>query len=807
MLETHSLPTRKDYIGVFLVSFATLMYELLLTRLFSVVMWYHFAFVAISAALFGMTAGAVGVYLKRDKIKEQGERTVLAKWSLYFGMTMACALFIFLFVPTSIPPTLLGYAEMPMLLQIILPLFTFIPVLLCITIPFIASGVVLALALTHFSSRVGRVYASDLIGAALGCFGVVVMLQLTDGSTSVLFAALVAVLGSCAFAWRDTPLRKTSRIVALALGVVIACSSAALLYGRHPLALIWGKHGVEPKSITEEWNSFSRVSVYPFISPAPFGWGMSDACPEQRSVDQLFLNIDGDAGTVLTNFNGDVSQYTYLGCDVTNIVHYLVPQGQTLVIGAGGGRDVLSALVFGATSVKAVELNGEILKAVNDTFGDFTGHLDQQPGVSFVNDEARSFLTRDSKRYDIIHMSLIDTWAATAAGAFALSENGIYTDDAWSIFLNHLTDHGMLSVSRWYKTGVPMEMYRTVSLASAALKERGVQDPGSHIILVVAQPDVYKNNSEVLGVSTLLVSPSAISSQAVSALDAAALRYHFNVLMEPGKTPNDPVLADFFKGNSAAAYAAVPGNIAPPTDGQPFFFNFIRLSDLFTPSHWQYQNFASLGLLTFMSFVVIALIFLVLYVPYRFAREHITGESVRLAVYFLGIGIGFMAVEIALLQRLSIYFGHPSYALVVVLPALLVSSGLGSMASDLPALSFLSTHKRIVLLAFLLAVAAALFPWFVSVGAAWTTPVRIGVAAALMFPLGFLMGMPFALGMTWATKRHERLTPWLWGLNGVASVAASVLAVLCSLMGGVVFAFVLGIGGYLAAAIAARRGG
>jgi len=206
-----------------------------------------------------------------------------------------------------------------------------------------------------------------------------------------------------------------------------------------------------------------------------------------------------------------------------------------------------------------------------------------------------------------------------------------------------------------------------------------------------------------------------------------------------------------------------------------------------------------------MGLAVMTMIALVVYIPLRYMREHLTGEGKALAVYFLGIGIGFMAIEIGLLQRFAIFFGHPFYALVVVLPGLLVASGLGSMVSDARLFSQVSTRVRIFALIALLTGTALLFPWFVSEGAAWETPIRIVSATVLLLPLGFLMGMPFAMGMRWASRGNDRLLPWLWGLNGVASVAASVLAVLCSLIGGIAFAFIFGIAGYVASWFAARH--
>ena len=199
----------------------------------------------------------------------------------------------------------------------------------------------------------------------------------------------------------------------------------------------------------------------------------------------------------------------HLKYDVTNIAHYLTHQGRVFVIGAGGGRDVLSALVFGQERVVAVEMNGAIIDAVNGVFGDVTGHLDRHPKVRFVNDEARSYLARSSDQFDLIQISLIDTWAATAAGALVLSENTLYTTEAWKLFFNRLTSDGILSVSRWYGRPVPAEMYRVAALASDTLRRLGVAQPRSHLMVVVTGR-VAGEPENTPGVATLLLKRTAL---------------------------------------------------------------------------------------------------------------------------------------------------------------------------------------------------------------------------------------------------------------------------------------------------------
>ena len=217
-----------------------------------------------------------------------------------------------------------------------------------------------------------------------------------------------------------------------------------------------------PRYLYDEWNSFSRVTVEDRGLSPPFGWGFGSNYKSDKQIEQLFIRIDADAGTPITRFDGSLENLDFLRNDVVNSVHYIRPHADELIIGSGGGRDILSALVFNQKSVTALEVNGNINRALNQNFGDFSGHLDRYPNIQFVNDEARSWLAKSRSTYDIIQMPLADTWAATAAGAFSLSENSLYTVEGWRVILKHLNSRGVFTVSRWYYKDFHGELYRLV---------------------------------------------------------------------------------------------------------------------------------------------------------------------------------------------------------------------------------------------------------------------------------------------------------------------------------------------------------
>ena len=383
-------PSRYTYGGIFFVALSTLMYEILLTRIFSVTMLYHFAFVALSLAMFGMTAGALAVYLAPHLFTADRLRSRLALAAVIFPIAIVLSFLTQLSIPFRIHPSIVAIYAVA---------FTYV----VIAVPFVVSGAVVCLVLTGFPARVSRLYAVDLAGAALGCVLLIVVVGYSDGPTAVLWVAVLASIGALMFAL-DAPsraLRRTAVATIVVLGLA-AAGHTVLVWREFPVfRILYIKGSFEARPAYEKWNSYSRVRVNGSLTryEAPQGWGLSPTLPESSRVRQMQMDIDVGAGTVLTGFAGDLQAVQHLKYDVTNIGYYLRPEPSVLVIGAGGGRDILSALVFGAKSVTAVEINKDIIRTVNGRFGDFTGHLDRDPRVRFVNDEARSFVARSRERF------------------------------------------------------------------------------------------------------------------------------------------------------------------------------------------------------------------------------------------------------------------------------------------------------------------------------------------------------------------------------------------------------------------------
>lgn len=774
------------------------MYEILLTRIFSVTMWYHFAFLAVAAALLGMTAGAVLVQVRPRIFRVEATPRLLALHGLLFAITVPATFLAHLAIPFT--PTLTPAG-----------LFSVLMTYVVIAIPFVFSGVCVCLALTKFEGPVGTVYAADLAGGAIGCIATVGALKVADAPTAVFLVAAVGGAAAVAFA-----LAARQRGVVEGAVVVTAAALVVVVAGPSWLRVTWVKG--EPErgpALHERWNSYSRIRISgsPDAESAPFGWGLSPVYPGDRRVRQLMLSIDAIADTVLTRFDGDLTTVDHLRHDVTNVAHYLRGNAQVLVIGAGGGRDVLAALAFGQRDVMAIEVNEAILDAVNDRFGAFTGHLDRQPSVRFVNDEARSYVARLDRRFDIIQVSFIDTFAATAAGAYVLTEHSLYTVEAWRTFLDRLSPHGILTFSRWYFHRSPAEIHRLVALGTASLIQSGIRNPRDHLVLVRTRTSADPNYRDAIGVGTLLVARQPFSAEDLAATRTVAARLGFEVVLDPRGVADPTLDALTAPDTFASAVAGSSLDISPPTDDRPFFFHMVPLTRALRLATFDQGNvsFNIAAVIVLVGALAVAAVLAAACFAGVFAIRRWQPDSgtVRAcdAAFFSAIGLGYILIEISQLHRLSVFLGHPTHGLVVVLFALLLSSGAGSFAvRRWPEGGGRIAHVRPLLVApFVLLAFGLLTPAATAQFRSLETPLRILVAIATLGPIGFVMGAAFPRGLQLVRRRAPAATPWLWAINGAMSVLGSLVAVLVSISAGVSAAFWLGVAAYVLAASAALR--
>ncbi len=764
---------RQQLAGVFLTSTSALMLEVVLTRIFSVTMWYHFAFLAISMALMGSALAGIILYFSPALSRPAMAQRWIGRLAIALALAAPVTFLIYLKIPFQVSMWRTAFS-----IQQIVELAI---IYLDMTIPFLLAGMVLALALATWSEQAGRVYWADLLGASFGCLLSVAALEALGGAGALLAAGAVAALAGVAFTWRMGRTQWVAIASALAL-VGLVGGNATYNW----LTISVNKAGgPEGRRLYERWNAHSRVTVYE-IQRYPFFWSVEPrywdkTVQEGRFLNHALLLIDAIAGTPIQEFRGVLEEEEFLRYDLTSFVYHLIERPQTLVIGPGGGRDVLAALASGAPHVEAVEVNPAVVEAVRGPFGEFSGHLYDRPDVTIAVDDARGYISRSPQRYDVIQASLIDTWAAGGSGAFALSENSLYTTEAFQTYYDHLTDRGILTISRWYLTERPAETMRLVSTGMAGWFQAGAADPRQHVA-IVARPNP-SGQSE--GMATALFKRTPFTPQEVETLQARAGELGFTVIYAPGVPPHEEVGQFIAADQHADWIRTYPLDISPATDDRPFFFNLVRFGDLLDPSLttsgvYRTSMEAILILAAVIGIMLVTgVLFILLPLWIGTRRRGLARPSARLLGYFAALGAGFMLVEVPTIQRLTVYLGRPVYSLTVVLFSLLLFSSLGSLWSARSSNENLRTWLTRLFpgLVGLVVLHSLAGDWVVQQTMEQTWPVRMAITLVLLAPLGFLMGMPFPLGMRWAGQRYPGGAPWLWGVNGLMSVLGSALSI------------------------------
>ena len=747
--------------GVAAVSAALLMTELALTRIFSVTMYYHFAFLAISIALFGLSASGVTVYLLRRRLASVHTGMLLAAISLThaFATLIALACLVRIRVGLNYSPTNL---------ELMLAIYALA------ALPFFTGGSVMSIAFSRMTERINVLYAADLIGAAAGCLALIPLLNWLGAPGVVMVAAALSAMAAVAF----TPAARRTRVAAAALALLTA-AAVAQTSGATPFDLVDTKGHVGDRVLFSKWNSFSRVAVY----DRPHGdWSLSPKFVGSRAPS-LFMDIDSAASTPILKVTGGIPDASYLRYELTAIGYHLAERKggfNALVIGPGGGRDLLSALVFGATHVDGVEINPIIARDVMlDRFRDYSGGIYANPRVTVHVDDGRSFVRRSQSRYDVIQASLVDTWAATAAGAYTLTENSLYTKEAFGEYLDHLTDEGLLTITRWVFDGL-----RLVSLAQEACAERGLD--ASQRLAIIRYDRV----------ATFLLKKQPFTAAEVALLRDASAGLGFSILYAPGiqspASADDPIEMQR-TGTSAADYrrliladnrdrflSSYPLDESATTDDRPFFFHTTRLRDQLQVAFGRSMLFGN-GLSALMTLIAISAGLVVIFVigPLLIGGDRPRPGWGRWLTYFGALGAGFMLLEVALLQRFVLLLGHPVYSLTVTLFSLLLGTGLGSLVSrrvPSPRVHIVTTRALVAIAAVACAAAVGL-AHVIDVGIAWTLPMRIAFAVILIAPVGFLLGMPLPGGMRLVAADRADIIPWGWGINGAFSVVGATLAV------------------------------
>ncbi len=753
-------PAPRMLLGLGLVTACALAFQVLLTRLLSAVLAYHFSFLAVSLSLVGTGAGAMLLYLRPDRFRAP-VASLLASWTVLFAVALVA-------VPVAAAQLDLATtaARWWSLRFALMSLVAAVP-------PF-AAGVVVALALSRYVERVGLVYGVDLFGAGVGAFVAVPLMWSAPAPVLVVALAAVAAAAAVSFAGKGA-------LGGAALAVSVALSVLVLHQAFSILDLGSGYELPADAEVHERWTPLARVL------------GVHDPSSETFAM-VLYDRVYAPVPIVAPDRE---LTWRELQTGLQSIPYRFAGPGLALVVGGGGGRDIHTALSEEQYPVDVIELNEGIRQVVDEDLARISGSPYSLPGVDTVVGDGRSTLAARRQLYDQIHLGFTDTLSANAAQGFALMENNLYTVEAFQEYFEHLKPEGILAVSRLYDFVGP-EVLRLTVLAMASLRARGIEQPRDHVFVM--------RGTELggAGMGTLLARLTPFSGQDLNRLRFLAKLRGGEVVFAPDGAGSDEWNELAQSASEHAFCAAQPLDVCPPTDDRPFFFNMQRSGAEVggRPAFWRGLNpysmlWTALGILVALCLVAFVL-------PLASSRASL--PPARWSLYFAAIGLGYILVEIVLIQHFVLFLGFPTYALSVVLAGLLVSSGFGALASRR------LTASNGLLIALLLAV------FLIVAGAVGVQPVlramidrplasRVGFALILLAPLGALLGTAMPIGLRRLEELQQGAVPYAWGINGLTSVLGSVAGVLIAMQAGFAATGLVAAGCYAVALASAATDG
>ena len=772
--------------SIALVSAAALGYEILLMRLFTIIMWHHFAYMIIALALLGYGISGFVITIAQRVLRPRFS-WIYPVCLLLFGVAAPVCFWSAQSIPFNSEQILWDGRQIGYLAAIFLLL----------TLPFLFAASAICLAFMQYHQQVSRVYAADLIGAGIGSLAIILVLHLLFPQSALVLIAITGLL-TAIIASRELPLAGRSRVVVAAVSLLLI-SAVVLMPVELQMSPYKGLQQIlrvaGSKIVAERSGPMGLLSVVASDRvPLRHAPGLS-LNAEQEPPAQLGLFTDGDNLTVITEFSGDRRRLAYLDAMTSALPYHLRPTDQVLILGAGGGTDLLQAKYHAAGQIDAVELNPDVVALVNDEFKAFSGALYQQDDVNLHIGDARGYLTETVGEYDLIQLSLIDAFNASASGLYALNENYLYTIEGLQLYLRHLNHQGYLSITRWVKLP-PRDTLKLFATALEALERAGVTQPEKQLVLIRSWQT-----------STLLVKNTAFTPRELERLQSFCEARLFDIAYMPGISGQQVnrfnVLAEplfylgatvLLSGQREAFIEDYKFNLKPASDDRPYFHHFSKWSSLPEMFDLRKKGGMSLfewGYIILIATLIIAVVLSILLVIsplYIYRRLYCTvSENIgwpKVLLYFIAIGLGFLFVEIAFIQKFILFLHHPIYSVAVTLAAFLVFAGIGShwslqLASGM---SELNVVRRAVLgiVMFSLVYIFSL-PALFSVATNLPITIKVAISVVLIAPLAFFMGMPFPMAITSLARHEQSLIPWAWAVNGCASVISAVLATLLAM--------------------------
>jgi hypothetical protein len=788
-------------VAVALVSFASLLLELAMTRLFSVVLFYHFAFFAISVALLGLGSGGVFAHLRRAWLGRFEIRTLGTWLCLLNSVAVLAAMEVVLHTPVTLEVSGRNFGKLTV-------------IYLVAAVPFFFTGLLFSVLFARSSGRISVLYGADLAGGASACLAVVPLLNLIGAPNALLFSSLAMAMAGALWAGSAR-----ARMAALATAGAFAVLMAANHRGQW-IDVVYAKGIFRDPQWVEfaKWNAISRIEINS-QSGARYIVIDADATSAIMNTDPALWDLEHNPNPTPTH-TGLPEQASFnwkksLMSAAPSVANVLRPSGAFAIIGPGGGVDVLRAVANGSRNVTGIEINPIIINDVmRGQYAGYSYHLYDRPEVHIHIQDGRSYVRSSQESYDVVQMTLVDTWASTAAGAFALSENNLYTVQAFREYLDHLKPDGLIAITRW-EFKQPREALRVVSQAIEALHQSGVADPRPNFI-IVADGGLDEDGRPVL----VLAKKSAFTREEYAAVARHVQNNPNLVWLNPpaeyaGLQSLPPAAAAFqelIRSNNPQQFAKTYDyNVAPVTDSAPFFFFTLKtgyvirniLSGTGHGMDWRINlGIVVLGMLLIISLIaVLAFLVLPLVLGDRSGRQH---ANIAGLLYFVAIGLGYILVEISLIQRFVLFLGHPTYALTVVVFLLLLSSGAGSVAARRWIIDSGNMRYLLAFVCGLILLYVVILPSLLGMAVGQPFIVKLLVSAILLVPLGFLMGMPFPAGLKSVAESGKSTVEWAWAMNAAASVLGSVSAMVIAIHFGLTITLACAALAYLLAAVFSR---
>ena len=760
---------------VFLASLATLVFEVSFVRLFSALCRYHFAFLALSTAMLGTALS--GIYCRQRSFPKPTLGACSASFCVVVVGTTLC---ILRFAPHLFNDwNLLSLGSMVALFGVLL-------------VPFIFGGLCVLIPLQKQKKSTGAIYGASLCGAGLGGgvspflldhFNPVVLIVLVGGLLTALSSVLLWVSG----------FRSDARMPA------VVALAAMLLFGLQlsfqVVQIPRQRDNARYTPVVDDWNRMSRVLIYEKPDNCSDAWSPhASVCLD--FLPELVGAIDDCAAFPIVQYKGDIDQLDYLRFDIASLPFHFMQEGPVAIIGAGGGKDILAAMSFGASEVHAIEINRGIYRAVNESVRSFSGAPYSNRRCKTTIIDARRFLRTSTNKYALILSSMTDTWSAALTGGMVLSESYLYTKEAMEEYLSRLADNGILAMLRF--TMIPdREILRLVATAAQVLEDAGQSEAGKHIVVV------SRKMTKDAGIGLVMVKKTPFSKRDIMRLGTLCDQLGFERVAAPG-VPSDPDIAALMTSDTRAEYYRTHlYNIAPVTDDRPFFFQSIPFAKLFN------REAGSMGplhlvegaLLPVFKFGVFALLLaigmLALGIPSASGAGRV--RTVWMLIAFLLIGVAFMCVEVPLVQRYIQFFGDPVAATAFVLSLLLISAGVGSFLIDrIPAKIMPMAFFGAILSIAVMAAGNLLLTDLVK-SIAMASRWRFVLLVVSVAPLGVAMGTPFPVLVKHLGDDKTNLLSLAWAVNGTASVVGAVGGTLLAVFSGFRMVMFIAVGTYILA--------